>query len=305
MRPVIGYGGLLLAVILWGGSFPSGHILAARLSPLVLTTWRYTAAALVMTALATLLHGRSARIPRALRLRVAVMGGMGHAAFSVCFFAGVHRTEPAVAAVLSGLEPAAAIVLAAVVGRQHVRPAVWAALTLSAVGAALAAMPTSSASGANWLGPGLLLLATACFGAYTYLGAEAAAQVPPVALTAATMRGALPPVWIATLLCGHPGLWIAPTPSEWVALVYVVGGVTILAFLGWNIGLRTLGLRRAAVWGNAIPVSGLGCSALAGHPPTPWQWFGLVLVIAGIAWIQWIEASLPAGRREPSPVSGS
>lgn len=289
MRALSGYGGLLLAVLLWGGSYPVGHALAAGLSPLVLTTWRFTAAAAVMTGVARLLLGPAARIPRPLWPRVAAMGLLGHAAFSLCFFGGIRQTEPAVAAVLAGLEPAAAILLAAVVGRQAVRPAVWMALALSAAGAALAALPAAASPGGGWLGPALLLLATACFGAYTYLGAEVVATVSPAAMAAATMRWSLPPLWIATLWLEPHGLRLMPTVQEAIALAYFVGGVTILAFLGWNVGLRALGLNRAAVWGNAIPVAGLGFSALAGQPPTAWQWLGMGLVVAGIAWIQRLE----------------
>lgn len=286
MRPLMGYGGVLLAILLWGTSFAVGQTLAAHFSPWTLSTWRFTLAALLAGAVAWGLEGDRARVPPASWGRIVAMGTLGHGAFSLCFFWGLQGTPPAVAAVVSGMEPLTVMLMGCAYFRQRLPVPVLLGTGVSLVGAILAASPGGAAPAGTWLGPALMGLSTVCFGVYTLLGKEVLAHLSPLALTAATMRWSLPALWGATLAQEGRGVFVVPGGADLLRLGYFAVGVSLLAFVGWNVGIKHLGINRTAIYGNGIPVVAVLFAALTGSPAQPHQWLGLALVVGGVATVQ-------------------
>lgn len=290
MRVRIAYLGLAGAIACWGASFRIGHALAAHLSPWTLTTWRYTWAALLLTAVARSIEGERAGVPRAALPRVIAMGVLGHAAFSLCFFYGLRGTAPATAAVISGLEPLVVMLMGSAYFRQRLPLRLGPGIAASVCGALLASHTGASSQPLGWLGPALMALSTACFGAYTLLGREVLAHMSPLAMTAATMRWTLPALWALSWLREGAAMLAVPSPGDLVRLAFFVLGVTVAAFVGWNLALQRLGINRTAIWGNGIPVVGALVDGLHGAALHGSQWLGLALVVWGVVHVQRLEA---------------
>lgn len=280
----LAYAPVAFSVLLWGLSFPAGASLAGHLSPWWLTAWRYTLAAAVVNALAFASLGRAALLPARVVPRVALMGLLGHALFSVCFFAGLQSTPTATAAVISGLEPAITVALAAVLQGARAGARVWGGVAGSFAGAALlaGAAPAHGLAAHAWSGPLLMFASAASFAVYSLMCANSALGMAPLGLTAATMRWSLPPLWLALVFAN--GACRPPAPADWAGLAFFVLGVTVCAFLGWNKSLRTLGLSRTVVWGNLVPAVGVIAAVLSGETVLPAQWCGLALVAGGV-WV--------------------
>jgi drug/metabolite transporter (DMT)-like permease len=288
MNRLGGYAGVGLAVLMWGLSFQVGEDLAGHLSPWWLTLWRYTLAALVMSVVAYACQGRHAVPPRGLLPRIALMGLFGHTFFSLCFFLGMRDTPPSTAALVTGLEPAFAAMLAALFLRREVGASSWLGIITAFAGVALAAAPFSTGAhfSNSWSGPLWLLVSAASFAVYSLMGGDLARHLSPLALGAATMRWSLPPLWLGVIWLNGDEMLRPPAPSDVASISFLVLGVTVLAMLGWNWGLRQLGTQRTMIWANMIPVVGVLAAAATGHPVTTPQWLGLVLVVAGVAVVQ-------------------
>jgi drug/metabolite transporter (DMT)-like permease len=102
-------------------------------------------------------------------------------------------------------------------------------------------------------GPGELLLVACIFvwSAYTLLGRVALSTLSPLALTAYVMvAGSLPvaiPAWLEQSSLG------AVTWDSWAAFAYLVLFGTVVPFLWFYEGVKTLGAARASQFINLVP----------------------------------------------------
>lgn len=283
-----GYGGVILAVVMWGLSFQVGASLAGHISPWELTVWRYTLAAGIMTIVAYARLGKEARIPRGNLPQVALMGLFGHTLFSLCFFYGLQSTPSSTAAVITGLEPAIAAGLAPLFIGRKASGRTWLGIGIALAGVAMAtaAGQPEQMPAVSWTGPFLVFASAMCFAIYSLMGEAMMRQISPLAMSAATMRWSLPPLWLGTICNEGSSKLGLLSASDVAGLTFFVFGVTVVAFLGWNSSLKALGMERTVVWANGVPVVGVLAASLLGHGAQPAQWWGLVLVVAGAVMVQ-------------------
>jgi len=87
-----------------------------------------------------------------------------------------------------------------------------------------------------------------------------------------------------------------PSAGEVLLLLYLGVLATLLGYIAWNIGLRSLGATRAVAFTNAnAPLALTFGAVFLGEPVTVWLALGAALVVAGIATAQ--GASLRLFRR--------
>jgi drug/metabolite transporter (DMT)-like permease len=87
-----------------------------------------------------------------------------------------------------------------------------------------------------------------------------------------------------------------PSTGEVLLLLYLGVLATLLGYIAWNIGLRSLGATRAVAFTNAnAPLALTFGAVFLGEPVTVWLALGAALVVAGIATAQ--GASLRLFRR--------
>ncbi len=284
-RKVIGHLGALTAVVCWGVSFRAGQVLSATASPWIISAWRYTLAWLVITAGVRAAGLSSPPLPRRARYAVYLAGFLGHVGFSVCFFIGLRETPPVVAAVVSGLEPVCVWMIGALAFHKSAGFRRWAGMLLATAGALwvnAVSMPGKDAHLISLSGAGWILASASCFALYTLLIERLPAAIEPLPLLAATMRAAVPLLWagaILELLNGEASIW----PSQVGALLFFVFGVTLAAFLGWLIAVRSIGAFTTALWGNSIPIVAVLLELATGRVITRPELFGIGILLMGLA----------------------
>ena len=109
------------------------------------------------------------------------------------------------------------------------------------------------------------------------------------------------PVYLAAALAGSADLPpAAPTGLldigffAWMTIMAVIAGL-----LGWNYGVRQLGVVVASLFLNFVPVFTILITTLQGRPPTTSQLLGGALVLAGV--LQSQLRHLPWWRRRTAP----
>src|SRR5690606_17350366 len=164
---------------------------------------------------------------------------------------------------------------------ERVGPYTLGGVAVATAGVALAAGPSADTASAGWLGPALLLVAVACFVAYSVLG------YAPVA-----RYGALRVTTYATVV-GAALLWVAAV-REWAALPHVPAGAwAAIAFMGvgssglglvWNYrGGALLGPGRAAGFLYLVPLFAVtGSVLLLGESVYPRQLLGGGFIVLGV-----------------------
>lgn len=271
---------LLLANVIWGGSYVAAKIALADLSPASLAFLRFALAAVIAVPLAW-------RVRADLRLRrhdiyaVAVIGVLGVALSYLVGYLGMNWTTASDAALVISAEPLFTVMLAVVFLSE---PLGWRRAGALALGMAGAYIIVG-----NGRAPGVLLSSRQAIGnllvvasllgeaGYTVLGKHIMRTNRPLVVTLyAIWIGAavLLPVTLVLHAPGTPhqqGNWTAgllPTSgTTWLALVYLSAGCTIGAYLLWNVALTRVQANVASVFLFVQPVVGALLGVLILHDP--------------------------------------
>lgn len=280
--------GLLVAAFGWGAQIPVLNELLLRWDPYFLAAARYAFAVPPLLAILVALEPGGA-ILRPLRDGRVWLLGLALGAFVPLYTLGVAHADPNTAAIVGSTGPAvAAIVGWACFGLPFDRSMVPAIL-LAMAGGILATYDPGAAGGAFNLRGGelLILLASACWAWYSLAAQRWLAQWSQLRISCITMvPGTVVSVavYLAAALADRADLPpAAPTGLldigffAWMTVMAVIAGL-----LGWNYGVRQLGVVVASLYLNVVPVFTILITTLQGRPPTATQLLGGALVLAGL-----------------------
>jgi drug/metabolite transporter (DMT)-like permease len=278
---------LIGAMFMWGGTWIAGRIVAQELAaPLAVPAIRFLLAGLLLAAFALLSEGRIPRPQTAGEwLVVSGLASTGIFLYALCFFYGLKQISAGRGALVVALTPVLVALGAWFLGQEKMNPrklagivmAMTGCLTVVANGNPLALLHGSLGSG-EWLILGCAL----CWTAYTFIGRQATLSLSPLA---ATLYASL----LGSLLLGITAFWQGGSDigawswRVWGSVIFLALAGTALAFTWFAEGVKRLGVAKASVFVNLVPVFAvlqaavlldehLGLAVLAGG----------LLVIAGV-----------------------
>lgn len=218
---------------------------------------------------------------------LAAVGVFGYALPLALGTYGQKLSSASSASLLLGMEPVSIVVLSAVFLRERLSALKAFALAAGLSGAGLIAfqgLPRLGAAVSSRLAGDLMLAAAGvCWALYTVIGKPLLGRVRPLDYTAATSLLCFIAVaaWAGPRL--SPGAWRAAGAREWLALLYLTAGGSLLGALFWNLALRTAPASRLANFVFLQPLIGVALGAwLLGEPLSRWTLYGAVLVLAGM-----------------------
>lgn len=239
---------------------------------------RFAIAAATMVVL-TLALGR--RWPRGRNLAIlAAMGGIGYVAQSLAFFTALNYASAGLVALLLYLYPFLVAVLGALLLGQRLGRgrmlAVLAALlgTALTLGGGLSGQP---------LGIALGIAAALIYSLYILAGGRVLADEDPLAAVTVVMTAAA--LVFACIGLIHPPRFPA-TPAAWLAVLAIALLCTVVAMLGFFIGLRRLGAADAATLSTLEPAVTIVLAAIfLGEPFRPVQILGGAIILGAVIWL--------------------
>lgn len=258
--------------------------------------------ALVLAIPATIaLRGRWTAVRTSARL-LLTYGVLAVAGAQLCYFYAVSYLPVGVALLIEYTSPVGVVVWMWARHRQAPTRLTVVGGTIALVGLALLIDAFGGDMSLDPRGIAWALAAMVGATAYFVISGHSESGVPPVALawfglTVATvtigvvgMVGAVP-LHAATADVAYQGVTVS-----WVVPVVVLGVVTAaLAYLTGVAGVRRLGARLASFIGlTEVLAAVLFAWLLIAELPTPLQWLGGVLVLAGVVIVKW-------GEPEPAP----
>lgn len=261
-----------LAVV---GRLAVGHIPPAGI-PLV----RCVAGALVFALIAWQRGAlRFHRRDLGLALACAVLGV---AANQTLFILGLARSTAVNASVLGSTIPVFTLIVAIAVGRERVtaRRVIGIAIAFAAV-AILVGVDRVSVDEGHLLGSGLILLNSACYGAYLVIARPLSQRMDPFALLAVLFGLGIP--LVAPLGIHAFATSPALDANDYGLLVFIVIVPTIAAYALIQIALRRAEATLVAAYVYLQPVIAmLGAMALLGEQPTSRFFMCAPFVILGV-----------------------
>ena len=240
----------LFAAVTWASNIVVGRFLVGGgvVDGIRLSFLRFLVATPLMGAALALLHGL--RAPRGSLRYLAVAGLLGVASFNVLLYTSLGYISAATASFIASTATPFTYMLAAVVGRETLRPLPLAGVGVSIVGVYVLLREGIAVWGVE--GVILALLAALSWSLYTIVVDRVQGSVRPVDTLFWTMvfgTLALAPVGFD----GLEGVASIP-PYAWLLIVYVAVVPGIMGYLAWNLGVERLGPALPSIFIPLIPL---------------------------------------------------
>jgi len=294
-------GAIVIVALLWGAMVPMTHHLANRFDPIFVASLRYLIALPAVWLLLQVLDGGK-RMPAGLPWkRIALLGLVGMAGFSILFTVGFQHTDPVTAALIFAGGPLIAALTAKVMYRTKFERGLGVALLFAVGGGVILALGSDKVGGFSFKGGELCFIAAQiCWNWYSmrvqeWLGPFRMSQLRMSFLTTIAGTGWLILVFALVMSFGlTTGPIEIPDQRSMVYFVIVGVGAGALSIWFWNIAVSRLGLPLAALYGNLTPVCAVGFAWAFGASVTWIQVGGGALIIAGVVQMQLRKLRRPA-----------
>ena len=285
MSPSIAYAGLACAAVCWAAAFIAGKFALAELTPLTVAAWRYVFAVAMLLPLVRRRadwHGIGA-----VSGRLALMVFCGGVLYPALFLAALSRTTATNTALLIALNPTLTVLFAPLAG-ERIDPRRLPGVLLALAGAAI--VVTHGDLGrlgevGHASGDLLAILAACCWVTFNVTSQSVVARAKPAAINAAVYGfGALALFGLAQ--AEQPvRQFLTASPQAVVAVVVMAALSSALAGQLFLIGVRAVGVTRAAIFVNFVPVLTAGLAALLlGERLDAAQAAGGAAVLVGVWW---------------------
>lgn len=282
------FAGLLITVLCWSGNALVGRAFHDSIPPLSLSFWRWVlATSLLLPFVAKGIWAHRATL-RAAGWRLPVLAAMGIASYNSLLYTAAQSTEAINLTLVNTCLPLATFIGAGfLLGEWPLRRA-WFGMAVAA-GGLLYLISRGSwqtfASLSFQRGDLIMLLAVLAWALYTLLLRRWARHllVPPLVLLGVLMLLGLPLILPFYLLeLGRVG-GFALTPSNLAAIGYTAVFASLVAYVGWNHGVKVVGAGRATMVMYLMPVfTALLGWLLLGEALRTFHWIGGALIFAGL-----------------------
>lgn len=285
-RLTLTYLKLAAVAFFWGGTFIAGRVLAVDMPHMVAATGRFLVAGVLLLLIAWRFEGGLPRLDRKQALATAILGLTGIFLYNVCFFGALGQLPAGRTALIIALNPIVTAIAMAVVLGERLGPQRWAGIALALAGAAVVITRGDLGHALSQsVGRGELLMfgGVCAWAVYTIVGQRALRGLTPIAATTyAALWGCL------FLGIGAAFEWhsVHAAMFDWKAIasiVYLGAFGTVVGFIWYYEGVKSIGPARTAVFNNLVPVFGVTLSALMlGEPILTSMLTGGAMVIAGV-----------------------
>lgn len=279
---------LVLANMLWAGTYSAGKIALRDLNPVELNALRFLIAACALAP--ALLRGwRSIPRDRRSLLTLAGLALLGFVANKAFEYFGLALSTASDVALLISTESLFTALLSWTLLREKATAARVAALAIGMVGVYLivergfAPSLGGAAGGGRILGDVLVIFSLLLEAGYTILGKRTLTRMPPLIFVAATLTGSLF-VWIpagavSVVALGMPHLSLA----GWLGVGYMALVATVLGYWLWFRALAVVDASTAAPMLFIQPLLGAALGVwLLGDTLTWATWLGGALIFASL-----------------------
>ena len=262
---------LVLMVIAWALNYSILKRVFEEFPPMVFNTLRMTLSSVVFYAMIRIARWRARRVasgrsttfytPNPLttrdRIDLVWLGLLGHGVYQLCFGNGLSMTAASSAALIIGCTPVIVALASVALGRERLATLHWIGAALSTVGVYFVMGHGGNAGEDSVAGDLLVLVAAACWAAYTIGGTRVMARHSPLYVTGITMVSGTIPYVVITLPQLFRMHWAGVSLTAY--LLVIPAGLVALCFahLVWYAAVKELGPSRTSIYANAIPLTAM------------------------------------------------
>ncbi|MGB3225349.1 MAG: DMT family transporter [Desulforhopalus sp.] len=255
--PVITYISLVFTMLLWGGTFIAGRLLAGSVEPASAAFLRFFIASAAMLVVTRLVEKRLIIPTGKLWIPLILLGMTGVFAYNVFFFSGLQLISAGRASLIISCTPLVITIFAAIFLREQLTPLKAFGVLLSLTGAIIVISnghPGSLFTGGFGSGEQALVGCVLSWSAYSLIGRSVLVTLSPLsAVCYSSMIGTV----LLSIPAAYEGLFgHLSTISflDWASLAYLGIGGTALGFSLYYQGIKRIGAMRAGIFINLVPL---------------------------------------------------
>lgn len=278
---------LIVAMMLWGGTFVAGRFLAVSFHPFTIAFYRFLCASIVLLIFCMPKKRRLPKLSILQVLKVTLLGLTGIFSYNYFFFAGLSIIEAGRASVIIAINPTLTALLAPLFLKEE-----WSYKKFLGAFIALSGALVVITKGRidlllnQGVGLGELYLIGAVFSwvSYTMLGKVALKKLS--ALHATTYACLVGTLFLAPFAFKQDALAFIDTAKGYdlFAIFFLGALATALGFIWYYQGIQRIGAARAAAFINFVPLFGITSgAALLGERLDMSLLSGALLVITGVS----------------------
>ena len=251
---------LFLTAMIWGGTFVAARVVAQHVGPYTASFLRFLTASLFLLIMITLKEGRIPRLERHQVLPAILLGMTGVFAYNVFFFLGMKTISAGRASLIIATNPVFISLLSVLIFRERLNSAKVKGTFLCLAGVTIVISRgdlLSILTGSVGWGEIFALCSVASWVAYSLIGKVIMKDFSPLAAVTYSCLIGGAALFIPACLEDLPGLIGSLYPEDWIGIVYLGFFGTVLGFFWYYEGIRAIGLSRASVFTNLVPVCGV------------------------------------------------
>lgn len=280
---------VLGAAVLWGTTGTAQSLGPADLSPYWVGALRLSIASLFFAVFVWCRSGRKSKKQFArLPWRWVLLGGLCIAGYNLTFFAGVKASSVAVGTALAiGSGPIWAGLLQILISGRAPAWAWWAGTLLAVSGGSLMVLGSGGYLDVSPAGVMLCLAAGLVYAVYVFINKRLVGRFSPALVTLCVFSSAsLFAIPAALVLSGT----FTATITGWAVAGYLGIIATGVSYVLFSSGLRPVSGATGVTLALAEPLTAFVLAIVVVHEaPATAAFFGLALVLAGLALVVWTE----------------
>lgn len=284
--PLFTYGSLVFTMLLWGGTFIAGRLLADSVAPASAAFLRFAIASVAMLIVTRLVEKKLVIPPGRMWFPLILLGMTGVFAYNVFFFSGLQHISAGRASLIIACTPLVITIFATIFLRERLTFLKASGVLLSLVGAVTVISnghPDTLLSGGFGPGEQAMLGCVLSWSAYSLIGRSVLGTLSPLtAVCYSSIIGTL----LLSLPAAREGLFsrLSTISSlDWASLSYLGVCGTALGFSLYYQGITRIGATRAGIFINLVPLFSILLSWLMlDESIKPIVLAGGVLVLTGV-----------------------
>lgn len=272
---------VLSALLIWGSSFVAIKFAYATYPPLTLAVIRFVVATLILGGL-TLLPQNRVKLEKKDVFTVAVCGLTGIMLYAVLQNIAMQWTSASSATLIIASYPIITLLMESAIYKIKLNAVKIVAILIAIVGVVILSYvkPESQVKG-ELLGIVLLIIAGVAWAVYNFMTKKVVNRYPPITLLFySTLFGT---IFLLPLALLERGQWQQPTLLSFSMMMFLGVFCSVIAYLLYNNGLKTMAPSTITSMLNLMPIIGVFFSwLLLGEQVTARKFIGGAIVIFGV-----------------------
>ncbi|MBF0211273.1 MAG: DMT family transporter [Desulfamplus sp.] len=277
---------LFMTALLWGGTFIAGKAIAGTGNPISLSFVRFAIASIFLLLITKKVEGSLPTLKKDQIIPLLLLGATGVFSYNIFFFYALNHIQAGKASLIIANNPILISIFSAIIFKERLDVIKCIGILFSVTGAVVV---ISDGHIFDLIGTGLgkgELLTFGCvlsWVAYSLIGKQVMGNLSPlISVCYSSVAGTIM-LMFPVLINNGFGEIVHYSSSAWFNLFYLAFFGTVVGFLWYYEGIKSIGATKSSVFINFVPVSAIIFSYFILNEPIKKSLIlGAILVISGV-----------------------